>query len=115
LFYVIICNSFSFHFVFAIDDVEVEGEAAFDDGGCDEDAAISVPIEMEELPEGANANEEGSGQPLAEGGGALSPLSGAYLLIVLAEPISEKHKVKMIQKLRQGKIVFYLLHQKNET
>ena len=89
--------------MFSSDAAEVEGEAAFDDGGCDEDAAISVPIEMEELPEGAGANEEGSGLPVAEGGGALSPLSGAYLLIVLAEPISEKHKVKMIQKLRQGK------------
>ncbi len=48
-------------------------------------------------------NAEGCGLPVAEGGGALSPLSGAYLLIVLAEPISEKHKVKMVQKLRQGK------------
>ena len=43
------------------------------------------------------------GLPVAEGGGVLSPLSGAYLLIILSEPISEEHKGKMIQKLRQGK------------
>ena len=48
-------------------------------------------------------NADDGGLPVAEGGGVLSPLSGAYLLIVLAEPISEKHKVKMLQKLRQGK------------
>ena len=77
-------------------------EAVFDEedgaGGCDEDAAVSMPIEMDE----EHAPEEGCGLPVAEGGGALSPLSGAYLLIVLAEPISEKHKVKMLQKLKQG-------------
>jgi hypothetical protein len=39
------------------------------------------------------------------GGGALSPLSGAYLLIVLGEPISEEHKEKMMLKLRQGKLI----------
>ena len=42
--------------------------------------------------------------PVGEGGGALSPLSGAYLLVVLSEPMSESHKKSMIQKLRQGKI-----------
>ncbi len=41
--------------------------------------------------------------PGPEGNGALSPLSGAYLLIVLAKPMSESHKTKMLQKLRQGK------------
>ena len=46
---------------------------------------------------------EGCGLPVAEGGGLLSPLSGAYLLIVLSEPMSDQHKSKMIQKLRQGK------------
>ena len=46
---------------------------------------------------------EGCGLPVAEGGGVLSPLSGAYLLIVLSEPMSDQHKSKMIQKLRQGK------------
>ena len=49
---------------------------------------------------------EGCGLPVAEGGGLLSPLSGAYLLIVLSEPMSDQHKSKMIQKLRQGKISF---------
>ena len=47
---------------------------------------------------------EGCGLPVAEGGGVLSPLSGAYLLIILSEPMSDQHKSKMIQKLRQGKI-----------
>merc|ERR1711997_479252 len=46
---------------------------------------------------------EGCGLPVAEGGGVLSPLSGAYLLIILSEPMSDQHKSKMIQKLRQGK------------
>ena len=44
----------------------------------------------------------GPSVPVGEGGGALSPLSGAYLLVVLSEPMSEAHKVKMVQKLRQG-------------
>ena len=43
--------------------------------------------------------------PVGEGGGALSPLSGAYLLVVLSEPMSESHKKSMVQKLRQGKII----------
>ena len=51
---------------------------------------------------------EGCGLPVAEGGGVLSPLSGAYLLIVLSEPMSEQHKSKMIQKLRQGRIISFL-------
>ncbi len=38
-------------------------------------------------------------------GTVLSPLSGAYLLIVLSEPISEEHKKKMLAKLRQGKSI----------
>ena len=32
----------------------------------------------------------------------LSPLSGAYLLVILGEPISEEHKAKMMEKLRKG-------------
>lgn len=46
---------------------------------------------------------EGYGLSVGVGGGPLSPLSGAYLLIVLSEPMSAQHKTKMIQKLRQGK------------
>ncbi len=43
----------------------------------------------------------------AHGGAAapLSPLSGAYLLVVLGEPISEEHKGTMLQKLGQGELV----------
>lgn len=44
----------------------------------------------------------GMGLPVAEGGGPLSPLSGAYLLIILSEPISDEHKAKMLQKVKQG-------------
>ena len=98
--------------VLVLDPVEAEEEATMEaeGAGCDEDAAVSVPIEMDgpidDVTAGnadADADADGCGLPVAEGGGALSPLSGAYLLIVLAEPISEKHKVKMMQKLRQGK------------
>ena len=45
-----------------------------------------------------------SSGPVGEGGGVLSPLSGAYLLVVLSEPMSEAHKTKMVQKLKQGMI-----------
>ena len=34
----------------------------------------------------------------------LSPLSGAYLLIVVGEPFSEEHKKLILQKLQQGKL-----------
>ena len=47
---------------------------------------------------------DGSGLAVGEGGGVLSPLSGAYLLVVLGEPISEDHKAKIVAKLRQGRI-----------
>ena len=47
--------------------------------------------------------------PVGEGGGVLSPLSGAYLLVVLSEPMSEAHKTKMVQKLRQGKSTYLLI------
>ena len=96
------------HGVF-LDPVEAEDEAGLEveGAGCDEDAAVSVPIEMDgPIDDVTTGNADGCGLPVAEGGGALSPLSGAYLLIVLAEPISEKHKVKMMQKLRQGKASF---------
>ena len=36
----------------------------------------------------------------------LSPLSGAYLLVILGEPISEDHKEKMLEKLRKGKYAY---------
>ena len=55
-------------------------------------------------PEGALSE---ANLPVGEGGGALSPLSGAYLLVVLSEPMSESHKKSMVQKLRQGKILFW--------
>merc|ERR1711909_261081 len=32
----------------------------------------------------------------------LSPLSGAYLLIVVGEPFSEEHKKLILQKIQQG-------------
>lgn len=33
----------------------------------------------------------------------MSPLSGAYCLIVVGEPFSEEHKKLILQKLQQGK------------
>jgi hypothetical protein len=35
----------------------------------------------------------------------LSPLSGAYLLIVVGEPFSEEHKQLILQKIRQGRTI----------
>ena len=58
--------------------------------------------EVLEVPGGLDVVPVTSG-PVGEGGGVLSPLSGAYLLVVLSEPMSEAHKAKMVQKLRQGK------------
>ena len=66
--------------------------------------------EVLEVPGGLDVLPVTSG-PVGEGGGVLSPLSGAYLLVVLSEPMSEAHKTKMVQKLRQGKstlLPFYL-------
>ena len=45
---------------------------------------------------------------VAGGQQMLSPLSGAYLLVILGEPISEDHKEKMLEKLRKGKYVHRL-------
>ena len=63
---------------------------------------LEVPGDLEVLPVVTSG-------PVGEGGGVLSPLSGAYLLVVLSEPMSEAHKTKMVQKLRQGKscVAFY--------
>ena len=33
----------------------------------------------------------------------LSPLSGAYLLLVVGEPFSEEHKKLILQKIQQGR------------
>ncbi|CAB4059313.1 Microtubule-associated protein futsch,Electromotor neuron-associated protein 2 [Lepeophtheirus salmonis] len=43
---------------------------------------------------------ETTGEPEVQG--LLSPLSGAYLLIVVSEPLSEAHKARITNKLRQG-------------
>ena len=63
--------------------------------------------EVLEVPGGLDVLPVTSG-PVGEGGGVLSPLSGAYLLVVLSEPMSEAHKTKMVQKLRQGKSTLLL-------
>ena len=41
-----------------------------------------------------------------------SPLSGGYLLIILAEPHSQEHKQILLQRLAKGrkKNIFFLLH-----
>jgi hypothetical protein len=41
----------------------------------------------------------------------LSPLSGAYLLIVVGEPFSEEHKQLILQKIRQGKFCVRFVRQ----
>lgn len=58
--------------------------------------------EGSEVPDALTVGPGGVSGPVGEGGGVLSPLSGSYLLIVLSEPMSESHKLKMIQKLKQG-------------
>ncbi len=80
----------------AADDADVELELAVGGNGGDDDAAAG-----EANAEAAEAMCPGGGG----GGGSLSPLSGAYLLVVLGEPLSEEHKEKMLQKLKQGKSV----------
>ena len=42
------------------------------------------------------------------GEGALSPLSGSYLLIVIAEPQTEQHKDIILSKVAKGKLIFIL-------
>ena len=68
------------------------------------EAASAVPDDSVQrlMPEDALGHDSDLSVPVGEGGGALSPLSGAYLLVVLSEPLSEAHKTKMVQKLRQG-------------
>jgi len=66
------------------------------------DAVEDVPAAIATDKPGDGEAAAGCGLAVAEGGGVLSPLSGAYLLIILSEPMSEQHKEKMVQKLRQG-------------
>ena len=41
--------------------------------------------------------------PQARGEGALSPLSGSYLLIVVAEPKTAQHKDVILNRISKGK------------
>ena len=69
--------------------------------------AEAVPDDSASATRGMLSDLEGGealSVPVGEGGGALSPLSGAYLLVVLSEPLSEAHKTRMVQKLRQGNV-----------
>ncbi len=95
---------------------EVSGQGGDEDAQGDD--AVSIPIDFDgpqDDDEIANQSHlEGCGLPVAEGGGVLSPLSGAYLLIILAEPMSEQHKDKMLQKLRQG-MRFLFFNQREST
>lgn len=43
--------------------------------------------------------------PQARGEGALSPLSGSYLLIVVAEPHVEQHKDTILSRISKGKFL----------
>lgn len=42
--------------------------------------------------------------PQARGEGALSPLSGSYLLIVVAQPHVEQHKDTILSRISKGKL-----------
>lgn len=44
--------------------------------------------------------------PQVRGEGALSPLSGSYLLIVVAEPKTDQHKDVILNRISKGKFVF---------
>ena len=69
------------------------------------EAAEKGDAEAEETAAvGAAADDEA----VAGGQQMLSPLSGAYLLVILGEPISEDHKEKMLEKLRKGMYVHRL-------
>ena len=71
------------------------------------EAASAVPDDSVQRLMPEDALEAALSVPVGEGGGALSPLSGAYLLVVLSEPLSEAHKTRMVQKLRQGNLESY--------
>lgn len=43
--------------------------------------------------------------PQVRGEGALSPLSGSYLLIVVAEPKTDQHKDVILNRISKGKFV----------
>ena len=58
----------------------------------------------------AEATAAAADDAVAGGQQMLSPLSGAYLLVILGEPISEDHKEKMLEKLRKGMYVVHRLH-----
>ena len=46
----------------------------------------------------------------------LSPLTGCYLLIVIGEPHSERHKEIILQKIAKGKMkIFFTLHEKGKA
>ena len=44
----------------------------------------------------------------ARGEGALSPLSGSYLLIVVSEPQTDQHKDIILSKVAKGKILYHI-------
>ena len=70
----------------------------------DEELRAQVAAEKVSPAAAAEEPEKGADEEAAVAGGqqVLSPLSGAYLLVILGEPISEEHKAKMMEKLRKG-------------
>ena len=48
------------------------------------------------------------GDALQQSHPALSPLSGAYLLVIVGEPFSDDHKKLILDKIHQGRDTVYL-------
>jgi len=98
-------------FFFLSSGTEVSNQCIQEETLIDDDA-VSLPIDLDVTHDENVAGEE-FGLPVGEGGGVLSPLSGAYLLIILAEPMSNQHKEKMLHKLRQGLLTIFIIEKKS--
>ena len=73
-------------------------------------AQVGAAAEKVSSPAAVEEPEKGADEEAAVAGGqqVLSPLSGAYLLVILGEPLSEEHKGKMVEKLRKGNCRLHL-------
>ena len=81
-------------------------------------STVEETAEKGDEEEAATAAAVDEAAAVATGQQMLSPLSGAYLLVILGEPISEDHKEKMLEKLRKGMFiplphVFHLLFRRS--
>ena len=74
------------------------------EGGAEKEEVDAEVAKAEAAAPAAAPDEADAAEVTAAAAGQqmLSPLSGAYLLVILGEPISEDHKEKMLEKLRKG-------------